>query len=270
MVAIPHIMGIVNITPDSFSDGGAYHSVEAALAHMEQLLADGAAVLDIGAESTRPNAVSLSAEEEWERLSPVLSAARKRFADALLSVDTRHSQTARNALASGADWINDVSGGQDPAMLETVAEAGCVYVAMHSLSIPADPANVLPEETDVVKAMAGWMQRRRTDFMQAGIAEDKLLFDPGIGFGKTAGQSWQLLRAAKELADAAGGALLIGHSRKSFLSTVSNASAQERDLETHVISSALVDSGVRYLRVHDVAGTRRALAVAGTLAGEGR
>lgn len=262
------IIGIVNITPDSFSDGGRFQAPQAALEQIETLLADGAAVIDLGAESTRPGAVALSPEEEWARLGGVLSQARRQFPQAIFSVDTRHGETAQRALESGADWINDVSGAADTAMAAIIARhPDCRYVLMHALGIPADPAQTLPEGTDILPFMREWFESKRNALNAASVADEQLIFDPGIGFGKTAEQSWQLIRGMADLADSVTVPLLAGHSRKSFLKTVTNAPAQDRDLETHVVSAALAAAGVAYLRVHDVAGTRRALAVAHALTG---
>lgn len=261
------IVGIVNITPDSFSDGGRFHAPKAALEQIETLLADGAEVIDLGAESTRPGAAALPPGEEWARLEGVLTQARKQFPQAVFSVDTRHGKTARRALESGADWINDVSGAADPAMAGIIARhPACRYVLMHALAIPADPAETLPQGTDILPFMRKWFEAKRNALNAAGVGDAQLIFDPGIGFGKTAEQSWKLIRNMADLAGSINVPLLAGHSRKSFLKTVTDASAQNRDLETHIISAALATAGAAYLRVHDVAGTRRALAVAHALA----
>ncbi len=261
MPASPQIMGIVNLTPDSFSDGGRLHDVEAALAHMESLLEAGAHVLDLGAESTRPGAQTLSDAEEWQRLGPVLEAARTRFPQAVLSIDTYHPATAQRALDVGANWINDVSGAANPQMAEIIAKhPHCHYVFMHALSVPADPAQTLPETCDPVMEIAEWCKQRILRLQEAGVDTKQLIADLGIGFGKTAAQSIELLRRAGEMVTACPVPLLIGHSRKSFLAEAGARHASDRDVETHVISAHLAGVGVAYLRVHDVAGTRKALA----------
>ena len=260
------IVGILNLTPDSFSDGGEV-AEGSALTHIGQLLEDGADIIDIGAESTRPGAVALSPEAEWQRLEKTLRAARKEFPDVVLSLDTRHAATASKALALGVDWINDVSGGS-PDVLAVVVGSACRYVLMHSLTIPADLKMVLPENADPVAAVLEWAALRTADCQQAGIKKERLILDPGIGFGKSARQSWELVRRVAELKES-GFNWLIGHSRKSFLSAVGKRDAKDRDLETHLLSVQLALAGADYLRVHDVAGTRRALAVASMLEGEG-
>lgn len=254
------IVGIVNLTPDSFSDGGRHIDAEAAIAHMEKLVEDGADVLDIGAESTRPGARALSHEEEWQRLAPVVQVAKSHFPHTVLSVDTRNAATASKALDNGADWINDVSGGQDPQMLEVIRQSSCCYVAMHALSIPADPKVVLPRSVDAAITVHSWAERRMQELYDAGIEMERLILDPGIGFGKTAEQSWHLLRSMPMLMRLPV-PLLIGHSRKSFFKLVGEREAVERDMETHCVSTWLAQCGVPYIRVHDVAGAKRAIAV---------
>jgi dihydropteroate synthase len=254
------IVGIVNLTPDSFSDGGKYVGPDAAIAHMEMLVEQGADVLDVGAESTRPGARTLSPAEEWERLSGVLSVAKSRFAHIPISVDTRHAATAARAIDAGVDWINDVAGGSDRQMLEVMRSASCRYVVMHSLSVPADPKKVLPESVNATTTVHGWAERKLLELQDAGIFPERVILDPGIGFGKTAAQSWNLLRGVHKLMDL-DVPLLVGHSRKSFFKSVTEKNAAERDVETHMVSAWLAQQGVPYLRVHDVPGTKRAIAV---------
>lgn len=244
------IIGIVNVTPDSFSDGGAHFAADAAVQTVRQLIADGAEIVDIGAESTRPGATALSAEEEWRRLAPVLSGL-----SVLFSVDTRHAATARKVLDVGAQWINDVSGFGDPAMIEVVADADCRLVVMHSLSIPADKAIVLPESADVMQELLSFAQTRIERLQAAGIARERIIFDPGLGFGKTAQQSMLIVREVAAL-KTLGVPLLIGHSRKSFLGA---DSVEARDEATLAVSRYLVEQRVEYLRVHNVALHRRML-----------
>lgn len=254
------IIGIVNLTPDSFSDGGKCVDTEAAIAHMEALVEEGADILDIGAESTRPGARILSPDKEWERLQPVLAAAKNRFPYTLISIDTRNAATAARAIDMGVDWINDVGGGNDSQMLAVVSKASCRYVVMHSLSVPADPKQVLPEGVDATMTVRSWAERKLQHLYDAGIDYERILLDPGIGFGKTAQQSWDILRGVLQLMDLPS-PLLIGHSRKSFFKSVSEQDASDRDIETHMVSAWLVRHRVPFLRVHDVAGTKRAIAV---------
>lgn len=258
------IVGIVNLTPDSFSDGGHYMDSGAAIARMEEMVEQGADVLDIGAESTRPGARSLSVEEEWERLRPVLEMAKSRFGIVPVSIDTRNAATAARAIDSGADWINDVSGGRDEQMQAVIRSASCRYVVMHSLSVPADPSIVLPDGVDATITVRSWAERRLQDLYDAGIMPERVILDPGIGFGKTAEQSWNLLRGVPQLADLPV-PLLIGHSRKSFFRLLGEREPHERDVETQMVSAWLASYGVPFLRVHDVAGTKRALAIGAQL-----
>ncbi len=240
------LVGIVNITPDSFSDGGQNFAPEMAFAAIKKLIADGADIIDIGAESTRPNAVAISADEEWVRLAPVL-AARPQF-DALISVDTRHAQTAKKALAAGADWINDVSGFGDIEMVDAVKNADCKIVVMHSLSVPADKNIVLPDGCDAVAEVLAWAEERIKSLENAGIKRERLIFDIGIGFGKTAAQSQKLIEGISQF-QSLGVPLFVGHSRKSFLGASSVADADQKTLK---ISKFLAKNGVEYLRVHNV------------------
>lgn len=243
------LMGILNVTPDSFSDGGAFADP---VARLHALLEQGADIVDIGAESTRPGAVLLSPEEEWARLEPVLL---RIPAGAVVSVDTRHAETARRALALGVSIINDVDGLRDEAMLAEMARQTCPVVVMHALSMPADPAVHLPEDGDVVAEILSWKATVTARAMAAGIAPARLIYDPGLGFGKTPEQSLALVERAGEMV-ASGGDWLYGHSRKSFLRLFTDASPADRDALTIAFSKKLADAGVQFLRVHDVAGHR--------------
>ncbi len=247
----PALMGIVNVTPDSFSGDGKLAGD--AVLHAERLLNEGADILDLGGESTRPGATVLSAEEEWARLEPVLSGIidqpwRMRVR---LSVDTRHAETAERALGMGIDIINDVGGLREVAMLETLEAHNCDIVVMHALSIPADPSQVLPPDCDVVAEILRWKKEAITRAGDHGIAPERLIFDPGIGFGKSAVQSRALVEGAAQLR-ASGGRWLVGHSRKSFLG-LKEAGNDAKDAATLEISLKLAEAGVDYLRVHNIA-----------------
>ena len=238
------IVGILNLTPDSFAGGGAAES------EWEQ-----ADVLDVGAESTRPGAAPVAAEEEWQRLAPFLHEAWPRLQSrVMLSMDTRHPETARRALALGAQWINDVSGFSTPEMIDAVRESGCMLVVMHSLTVPANPAVTLPESENVIETLRAFAQERIATLGAQGIAKERIVFDPGIGFGKTAEQSWKIIHHVKEL-QKIGVPLLIGHSRKSFL----GGAMSGRDAATLEVSRGLIAAGVDYLRVHDVVAHRKLL-----------
>lgn len=257
------LVGILNLTPDSFSDGGAFDSAEQAVAAAVAMVGQGAAVIDVGAESTRPGATPLSPEQEWARLSPVLpSVCRALAGRAAVSLDTRHAATASRALEAGVAWINDVSGLADPAMLGVLAGNDCRVVAMHSLTIPADPSVVLPLDADPVRDVAIFAAAL---LKRTGLPRERLILDPGIGFGKTAEQSLALLRRVDELHEI-GLELLIGHSRKSFLTRFTDAPAAGRDDATLAVSAFLAFKQVAFLRVHEVARHGEMLAILRALA----
>lgn len=247
----PKLVGIVNITPDSFSDGGNNVDVKAAGLAIERLMADGADVVDIGAESTRPGATPLSAQEEWARLKPIMRLVRDWAGHMIFSLDTRHGDNAKRALEHGFSWINDVSGFTSSGMVEVAMQSSCKLVMMHSLSVPADKNITLPESADVMKELAGWAAERKKQLESKGVDRNRLVFDPGIGFGKTARQSQDIIRRAAEL-KALGLPVLVGHSRKSFLTT-RDMDMAARDKATLDYSYLLAQAGVEYLRVHNVA-----------------
>jgi 2-amino-4-hydroxy-6-hydroxymethyldihydropteridine diphosphokinase / dihydropteroate synthase len=250
------LVGVVNITPDSFSDGGKYLQVDAALSQIEKLIADGAGVIDVGAESTRPNATPLSHAEEWQRLQPVLSEIRKRYPrrDWKLSVDSYHAETVRQALMFGVDWINDVTGFTDGTMLDAVRDSEVTLVAMHSLGVPADPARVLSDDSPVLQILQQWAHTTLQRLESQGIARERIVLDPGIGFGKTPDQSLSLVRQSAQLIERCMSVTwLYGHSRKSYQRLLGAETTGEREFVTRAHSLLLSDSGVHYIRVHDVA-----------------
>lgn len=250
----PALMGILNITPDSFSgDGLLGADTTAAVAAATRMVQAGAQYIDIGAESTRPNAQVLDSDTECARLLPVLQALATQAwrASVRISVDTRHAQTAAQALALGVDTINDVTGLADPAMLDLLSRQPCELVVMHALSVPVDPALTLPPDADPLQAVLAWKAATLARVQAAGIAPSRLLLDPGIGFGKTAEQSLALMQAAPALV-ASGGRWLLGHSRKSFLKLFTAADAAARDDLTLAWSAVLAQAGVQVLRVHAV------------------
>jgi 2-amino-4-hydroxy-6-hydroxymethyldihydropteridine diphosphokinase/dihydropteroate synthase len=253
---LPLWMGIVNLTPDSFSDGGELDDAAAAEQRVDSLHADGAELIDFGAESTRPGATLLGADQEWARLEPVLGRCIERYRDKALrprfSVDTYHAETARRALALGADLINDVSGLTNDAMIDIAATSAADFVAMHNLGIPADKARTLPETEDPTAAVERWLEQRLVEWQRAGLDMQRVVFDPGIGFGKTALQSLRLLRDIERF-QRFGLRLLVGHSRKSFMHTIAAADRDDRDLFTIGVSLQLCTAGVDVLRVHNVA-----------------
>jgi dihydropteroate synthase len=264
------VMGVVNVTPDSFSDGGRWADTDAAVAHGRRLLADGADVLDIGGESTRPGATRPLVSEELDRVVPVIEALA---ADgATVSVDTMRAEVAVAAVAAGAAIVNDVSGGlADEAMLPAVAATGATYVAMHwrahsdrmtdhaTYGEPGGP-------DDVVAAVTRELGERVAATRAAGIPDDRVVLDPGLGFAKRGEHNWQLLAGLDEVA-ALGFPLLVGASRKSFLGALlADASGiprpvDGREVAGHALTLVLAQRGVWGVRVHDVRGTRDVLSV---------
>jgi dihydropteroate synthase len=245
------LVGIVNLTADSFSGDGVLLNTEEALSRIDGMMADGAAVIDIGAESTRPGARPLSAEEEWQRLAPLVQALGSRAGKVHFSIDTRHAGTARKALQAGFSWINDVSGGGDAGMLALAHESGCTLVLMHCLGIPADPARTIAANADPVEEVLAWAQQALAKAEKQGVKRSQIVLDPGIGFGKTAEQSLALIKHIARL-KALGARVLVGHSRKSFLALFTDKPATARDPETLAVSVYLAAQPVDYLRVHDV------------------
>ncbi len=250
----PLWMGILNITPDSFSDGGRWDDEVALSERIEEMSAENVQIIDIGAESTRPNAMALNPEQEWQRLQPVLQLLSQRFRNQairpLLCVDSRHASTLEKILQHGVDMVNDVTGLRDPAMMQIARESGCQVVAMHSMSIPANPDILLPTNDTAVNQLRHWLNKSIDRWLDNGLNLNKIVFDPGIGFGKSSLQSLELLQQCNELKES-GLRLLIGHSRKSFMNGFTNRPFNERDIETVGISLSLCHQGVDIIRVHD-------------------
>ena len=264
----PAVMGVINLTPDSFSDGGRFNRADLALNEASRQLRDGAEVLDLGAQSTRPGAVDVGAEEELSRLLPCLQSIRAAHPQVILSVDTFRASVARAALEAGADWINDVSGGsRDRAMLSLVADAGCPYVLMHSRgdSQTMDDFTGYGEQGVV----AGVLQELRlsTDrALQAGLSREQLIWDPGLGFAKTTDQNLQLIRQLDELQQD-GIPLLLGPSRKRFIGAVLDQPlAKARIWGTAAVCARAVEAGVHVVRVHDVGPIHQVVTMAAAVA----
>ena len=272
------VMGVVNVTPDSFSDGGLWIDPERAIAHALQMEGEGASVLDIGGESTRPGAEPVTASEEIRRVVPVLEELRRRT-DALLSIDTMKADVAEAALQAGADWVNDVSGGlHDPRILEVTAAAGAGFVAMHRRG-DSRTMQENPRYTDCVPEIAEHLRERAAAALEAGIAHDRVLLDPGIGFGKLLEHNLALLARGGELASL-GAPLLVGPSRKAFIGQVKGAERADawrtgargdrpadRVGGTAAALAACVRAGVAVVRVHDVAIMVEAVRVSEALLG---
>ncbi|EKD72378.1 MAG: Folate synthesis bifunctional protein [uncultured bacterium] len=263
----PQLMGIINATPDSFSDGGKYTNDRLAADYAHQLVLAGAEIIDIGAEATNPKATAISPEEEWRRLEPVLTAimtqSTKMFIKPKISIDTRHPDVAKKALVLGADWINDVSGLENAAMRDVVANNACDIVVMHHLGIPVNKALTLPLNQNPIDLVLRWGEARLAEITQQGIAQERLIFDVGIGFGKTAEQSLALLRHIDQFHQL-GVRLLVGHSRKRFLNLFTDKPFAERDIETTVLSLQLAQQQIHYLRVHNIEMHARAFKIAGS------
>ena len=255
------LIGILNLTPDSFSDGGIYHTRTRALAHCVHLIADGADIIDVGAESTRPGAAPLSSAQEWERLEPLLAEIidMAHTAKRRVSLDTYHPQNAKRAIDLNIDWINDVSGLTHPDMIALARSTTVPFVVMHHLGIPASKQTTLSEDQNPVTVVKDWITHTIARLKHAGINPDRLVFDPGIGFGKTATQSIKLIQQIEDLM-ACSVPLLVGHSRKSFL-PVLYPDMTSPDEATLAVSRQLVQKGVAFLRVHDIAMHRAILPI---------
>ncbi len=259
VAARPVIMGIVNVTPDSFSDGGRFFAPEAALAQARRLAADGADIVDVGAESTRPGHTPLSADEEWARLEPLLDALVAQ-SGVPVSIDTYKAQTARRALAAGVTIVNDIWGLQrDCDMAPAIAEAGAGVVAMHNR------AEIAPD-IDIVSDMLAFFERSLEIAAAAGVPESHVILDPGVGFGKTREQDFAALRAVPELLRF-GRPVLIGVSRKRLFGALLGAEVDARLIATVAANLIAAMQGARIFRVHDAAEHKAAFAVLDTLTG---
>lgn len=257
-LAGPLVMGIVNLTPDSFSDGGRHADEPGGQAHCEALVAQGADILDLGGESTRPGAPLVPADEEWRRLLPVLRHALTLGVP--VSVDTWKPEVMQRALELGADIINDVHALETPGALAAVAaHPSCGVCLMHMRGVPAD-MQTLADYGDVVSEVRAYLQRRLSAVQEAGVASARVVLDPGIGFGKTVEQNFELLarQAAFEALDRP---LLVGWSRKSSLGAVTGRPVGERLAASVAAALAAVQRGARIVRVHDVAATVDALRI---------
>lgn len=278
------IVGVINITPDSFSDGGKYLHKEDAIKCAKDLILAGAKVLDIGAESTRTSQKPhenihknipsreetklVNSDEEWNRLLPalpkIIEIAQK--SNVKISIDTRNIETIRKIIKHNfqINWINDVTGATDTQTLEAIADTNYQIVIMHNLGIPANPAITIDNNKDVVFEVKSWLLKKIELCNSYGINKDKIIIDPGIGFGKTAEQSLELIKKISEFKDL-GCKILVGHSRKSFYNLFTSKPYAERDIETYATSIFLANKKIDYLRVHNVEGNIRTLNIAGEL-----
>ncbi|MES2673473.1 MAG: dihydropteroate synthase [Pseudomonadota bacterium] len=261
--ACPKIMGILNITPDSFSDGGSYYhagkiSLDLVLARAEVMLSEGVDIIDVGGESTRPGAIPVSEQLELDRVIPVVDALVKKLG-ALVSVDTSTASVIRESASSGASMINDVRALQRDGALDAAAKTGLPVCLMHMQGQP-DSMQKSPEYADVIAEVSSFLRTRMTACVAAGIAQERILLDPGFGFGKTLVHNLILLSRLRELV-ALGQPVLVGLSRKSILGQMLNRKPEERLPGSLALALAAAERGAAIVRVHDVAATRDVLQV---------
>jgi dihydropteroate synthase len=255
------LMGVINVTPDSFSDGGMFLAPEKAVSHGLELEAEGAAILDIGGESTRPGAEPVGAEEELRRVLPVIEGLSAAGTRAAISIDTSKASVASAALGAGATIVNDVTALRgDPEIAAVIAASGASCCLMHMLGEPRT-MQLDPRYEDVVREVRGFLQERAEVAREAGIEEHRLVLDPGIGFGKTAEHNLELLRRLDEIVEL-GYPVLIGTSRKSFLGRITGREVSQRLAATIATNVLAYLHGARIFRVHDVAPVHDALKVA--------
>ena len=257
-LARAQVMGIVNVTPDSFSDGGLHARTADAIAHCERLLADGADMLDIGGESTRPGSQPIPVEEELARVLPVLDAALTLGCP--ISIDTNKAEVIAAVLARGADIVNDINALQARGALEAVAAHPSCGVCLMHMRGTSESMQHRPQYADVVDEVAAFLREREAALLERGIEPERIAFDPGIGFGKTVAHNTELLRRQPELLTL-GRPLLVGWSRKSTLGAITGRAVGEREAASIAAALAAVQLGARIVRVHDVAATVDALKV---------
>ena len=248
----PYIMGILNVTPDSFSDGGEYNTIEKALKHYKEMIEQGADIIDIGGESTRPYSNKISPEEEIQRVIPVIKEIRKYDKETIISIDTRNAQTAKEAINSGADIINDVSAMEwDNDMLPLIKELKCPVILNHSSAAP-DTMQDNTQYMDVVDDIYDYFQKKLDILYENGIEKSQVIIDPGIGFGKTTRQNYEIIKRLQEF-KTLDCPILVGHSRKNFLKeTILSDIREDLDAATMAVSQKLIENKVNIIRVHNV------------------
>ena len=259
------LVGILNITPDSFSDGGKFDGIEDALAQTQKLVEEGAQMIDIGAESTRPGATPITSEQEIARIKDILPAiiaqVKNHDQEIEVSIDSYHFETIKFAYEAGVDIINDVSGLKDEKIVDFIAKNGIKTILMHSLSVPADPNIIVNSALGVAEEVLGWAVAKSKELQGKGVQKSQLIFDPGIGFSKDNQQSIRILKNIN-IYKALEMPIYVGHSKKRFLDDVykdlvANNDKEQimaaRSLKTAMISAFLAQNDVDYLRVHDVA-----------------
>jgi dihydropteroate synthase len=255
------LVGILNITPDSFSDGGAYNEADTAAKQLDLMLSANPDVIDIGAISTRPKTILPSVEEEIARFEKILPGIIPILnkSSIPISIDSYNYQTILYLLDKiPVAWINDQSGCIDSRIIDLVREKQLKLVLMHQLNIPADPNKTIPVNLDVTLIVIEWLKNKAHELGEQGLKPDQIILDPGIGFGKTSTQSWKLIKDAI-LFTKLGYPVMYGHSRKSFLNNVTDRDFSQRDPETAMISAYLANSGVDYLRIHDIDSNAKAI-----------
>lgn len=249
----PVMMGIVNVTPDSFSDGGKYFEVSAAVEHALQLIEDGAGIIDIGGESTRPGSTGVAAHEELRRVIPAVVKIREAMRQSKtvpLSVDTRNAEVAYQAVQAGAEIINDVSSAPTPEMLRVLLNTSAAYCLMHSQGTP-ETMQHNPHYENVVEEVFEFLQRRRDEMIAAGVQPQRIAVDPGLGFGKTTQHNLELVEHMERF-HALGAPLLVGHSRKRFI----RETFQDADEGTRIITAQLIAKNVHVIRLHKIERSR--------------
>jgi dihydropteroate synthase len=260
-------MGVLNITPDSFSDGGRFLAVEPAVAHGLRLVEEGAAIIDVGGESTRPGATPVPADEEIRRVLPVVERIRQAAPQVIISVDTSKPEVIREVAAAGVGLLNDVRAFREPGALEAAAVSGCALCLMH---MQGDPRTMqrAPGYVDVVKEVKAFLTDRAQACRAAGVAPERIAIDPGFGFGKTLEHNLELLRHLRELV-CGEWPVLVGLSRKAIVGTLTGRAAGERVHGSVALAVIAAMNGARIIRAHDVAATVDALKVVAAVAGEG-
>lgn len=248
----PFLMGIINVTPDSFSDGGESYTIESAIRKAQELIDAGADMIDVGGESTRPFSEPVPEEEEIKRVIPVIKEIRRSFPEAIISIDTYKASVAERALQVGADIVNDISGGQfDPRMLDVVREYSCPYILMHIKGTPKT-MQINPQYTNLLKEIKEYFLQRIEEVERRGISIENIILDPGIGFGKTFEHNIEILRNLHIFHDI-GCPILIGPSRKSFIGEIIKKPPKERDGGTAGVAIFALLKGAHILRIHNVA-----------------
>jgi len=254
----PLIMGVLNVTPDSFSDGGKFIHLEAAISHAEQMIASGVDIIDIGGESSRPSATPLSIQEELDRVMPVIFALRD--CGKPLSIDTYKAVVMREALAAGADMINDIRAFQEPDAVKVIAESDCGLCMMHMQNLP-QTMQAAPHYEDPVLEVTAFLHQRLLTLADAGVDKNRLCIDPGFGFGKTLVHNLMLWQNLERIRETINLPVLVGVSRKAMIGTITGRASSDRLAGSVTAALAAAEQGAQLVRVHDVAETIDAFAV---------